>query len=283
MKTLEDIPCAHPQTIDEAVSLLAESPAPRIIAGGTDLIVQWQAGALPLPEKALSLLAIPELRGISRDGDLITIGANTTHAQIKTSPVIREGLPALAAAAATVGALQIQNRGTLGGNIANASPAGDTAPALLITDGHVIVTGPNGERRIALTDFFLDYRKIDLALGEFITRFELPALPAGSRELFRKLGTRGAQAISKTMAACRLRLHGNTIEHFAIAMGSVAPTTIRLPRLEKWITGQTLTPELIDEAEKRASDEVTPIADIRSTAQYRKWVSGRIVRGFLAS
>ena len=282
MKTLEHIHCYFPKTLDEALTLLADerSRGP-IIAGGTDIVVQWQAGAIPLPDCAISLYGIDELQQIIDMDDTLKIGAGVTHTQLRNSETVQRWLPALTAAAATVGAHQIQNRGTLGGNVANASPAGDTPPALLITDGTVTVASQKTTRTIPLAEFFLDYRKIDLQPDELICSFSLPKKPESSTELFRKLGTRGAQAISKVMAACRADLNGTTINHIAIAMGSVAATTVRLPQLEQWLMGKVINETTIAEAEQRAAEEVRPIADIRSTAEYRKWVSGRIIRGFL--
>ncbi|MBN1269731.1 MAG: xanthine dehydrogenase family protein subunit M [Kiritimatiellae bacterium] len=282
MHTLEHIDCLFPATLKEALTLLAdEATRGRLLAGGTDLLVQWQTGVLPLPERAISLVGLQELKGISESGDDIVAGALTTHAELRRSELVRRYLPALAAAAATIGGAQIQAQGTIAGNVANASPAGDLAPALLITGGRVVVAGSRGERTIPLESFFLGYRKIDSKPDELIARFILPKLPGGHVELFRKLGPRAAQAISKVMAACRARAAGGRIESFAVALGSVAPTAVRLKQLELWIAGKPLSEATIGEAEARASAEVAPIDDIRSTAEYRKWVSGRLVRGFL--
>jgi CO/xanthine dehydrogenase FAD-binding subunit len=145
----------------------------------------------------------------------------------------------------------------------------------------VIVAGAAGEREIPLATFFLGYRKIDLRPDELIVRFILPKLPAGYRESFLKLGPRAAQAISKVMGSYRGGMENGRATHFAIALGSVAPTAIRLSGVEKWIIGKAIDGKTLAEAEQRAAAEVKPIDDIRSTAEYRKWVSGRIVRHFL--
>ncbi len=282
MRFAEDIDCAFPRTLADALKLqAAEKTRGRLLAGGTDLMVQWSSGALPIDDRAVSLAAVPELRGLCEDGDRIVIGATATHAQIRSSALVRQHLPALAAAAATVGGAQIQARGTIGGNVANASPAGDLAPALLVTDGAVVVASASGEREIPLTKFYLGYRKIDLRPDEIIVRFVLPKMRDGERELFRKLGPRAAQAISKVMGACRARVVKGTVKSFAVALGSVAPVPSRLPEFESWIKGEAIGKKVLDEAERRVSESLKPIADIRSTAEYRKWVSGRIVRGFL--
>ena len=264
------------------MDLLAdENTRGSLLAGGTDLIVQWESGVLRAPERVISIKGLPELEGIREVEGCIHVGALVTHAELRRSALVRQHLPALAAAAATVGGPQIQALGTIAGNVANASPAGDLAPALLITDGSVVVAGVDGERAVKLTDFFLRYREIDLGPKELIVRFELPKRTNAQAEAFRKLGPRAAQAISKVMAAHRATVQGGMVQSCALAIGSVAPTVVRLPGFESWIVGKPLTEETFRAAEKKVAGEVRPIDDIRSTGEYRKWVSGRIVRGFL--
>jgi CO/xanthine dehydrogenase FAD-binding subunit len=282
MISFDDIPCWFPSSLREALEIQAdERRRATPLAGGTDLYVQWEAGARPRPVRALHLAGLPELTTITETAGAVVIGAVATHMQIRSSPLVRRHLPSLAAAAATVGGFQIQNRGTLGGSVANASPAGDLAPSLLITGGTVVVARAAGEREIPLRDFFTGYRAIDLKPDELIVRFALPKLGPGEREGFRKLGPRAAQAISKVMGAWRGRVEQGWVASFAVALGSVAPIAVRLGGLEEWIRGRPLTPDVVAEAERRAAAEVKPIDDIRSTAAYRQWVSGRIVRGFL--
>ena len=282
MNSMEDIELVTPQTLAEALKLQADEKTRGLpLAGGTDLMVQWEAGARPLVKFALNVKALPELAGIREDGDSLVIGASVTHAELRKSPRIQEYFPSLSAACATVGGAQIQALGTIGGSVANASPAGDLAPSLLVSGGTVVVASVKGEREIALTKFFTGYRKLDLRPDELIVRFVIPRLPRGHREGFRKLGPRAAQAISKVMGSYRAGVESGVIKSFAVALGSVAPTAIRLGKFEGWAMGKKLNESMIVEAEKRAADEVAPISDIRSTAEYRKWVSGRLVRGFL--
>ena len=282
MKSLEDINCTFPSSLNEALTLLAdEKTRGRLLAGGTDLMVQWASSLSPIPERVISVFGLPELCGITETEQDVLVGAAVTHADLRNSPVVRKYLPALAAAAATIGGTQIQVRGTIAGNVANASPAGDLAPALLVTDGFVVLASVSGERLVELTRFFLGYRKVDLRPDELIVRFVLPKLPKGARESFRKLGPRAAQAISKVMGSCRCRLEFGIVRQCAISIGSVAPVPVRLWELERWLAGKKLDEEVISEAEKRAAATVKPIDDIRSTAEYRQWVSGRLVRGFL--
>lgn len=284
IRSLEDVPCAFPDSLEEALKLLADvSSGTVILAGGTDLMVQWVSGVRSLPKRVVSVFHLKELRGISEDEDRIVIGAAETHATIRASPLVRKHLPALAAAAGVIGGWQIQSRGTIAGNAANASPAGDLPPAMMITDGSVVVASARGERTIPLPSFFKDYKKVALAPDELIVRFLLPKKPDGAHEAFHKIGPREAQAISKVVGACRLMLDPKTrmIMSSAIAFGSVAPTVVRLYELESWLEGQVLDEAVIDEAEQHARIEVHPIDDIRSTAEYRKWLVGRMVRGFL--
>ncbi|HOW96427.1 MAG TPA: FAD binding domain-containing protein [Kiritimatiellia bacterium] len=282
MRTVEDIEIRFPGSLAEALAWQAdEKTRGRPLAGGTDLMVQWESGVAAIPERAVSLWGLKELKGIRETPRGIEIGAMTTHTELRSSPLVREKLPALAAAAATVGGRQIQNRGTIAGNVANASPAGDLAPTLLITDGLATAASASGRRDIPLAKLFTGYRKLDVRADELLVSFTLPALPAGAREKFHKIGTRAAQAISKVMGACRVRVQNGTIVSLAVSLGSVAPVPVRLPELEQWIAGRRVDLNLLEEVERRASAEVHPIDDIRSTATYRKWVSGRLVRALL--
>ena len=280
MKITEKIDIRFPKTLADALRLQAdERTRGKLLAGGTDLMVQWASG-VPIPERATSLWNLPELSAIEIFGDCIEIGAGVTHAFLRDCKPIHRHLPALIAAAATVGAAQIQSRGTLGGNAANASPAGDTAPALLVSGGSVRLASLSGVRDVPLEKFWTAYRKIDARPDEIILAFRLPKRGRAA-ERFRKIGTRQAQAISKVMAASRILFRNNRIESAALALGSVAPTPVRLTQVEAFLAGQRLTPALIDEAEKLAQATVQPIADIRSSAEYRRWASGRLVRDAL--
>ena len=280
MKTTEHIDVRFPKTLAEALKLQAdERTRGKLLAGGTDLMVQWAAG-VPIPARATSLWNLPELSAIEITEDHIEIGAGVTHAFLRDCTQIHRHLPALIAAACTVGAAQIQTRGTLGGNAANASPAGDTAPALLVTGGSVLLASLSGTREVPLAQFWTAYRQIAARPDEIILAFRLPKR-GQAKERFRKIGTRQAQAISKVMAASRILLQKNRIVSAALALGSVAATPVRLAAVESFLAGQKLTPALVAEAEKLAQQTVTPIDDIRSTADYRRWASGRLVRDAL--
>ena len=280
MKTTETIDIRFPKTLAEAVRLQAsEKTRGKLLAGGTDLMVQWASG-VPVPARATSVWDLPELCAIEVFPDRIEIGAGVTHAFLGDAVQIHRHVPALIAAAATVGAKQIQARGTLGGNAANASPAGDTAPALLVTGGSVLLASLSGMREVPLAKFWTGYRQIAARPDEIIVAFRLPKR-GKAQERFRKIGTRRAQAISKVMAASRILVEKGTIQSAAIALGSVAPTPVRMGEVEAFLVGKKLSPKLIDEAETLAQATVKPIADIRSTAEYRRWASGRLVRDAL--
>jgi len=280
MKTTEKIDIRFPKTLAEALRLQArEETRGKLLAGGTDLMVQWASG-VPAPGRAISIWNLPELSSIEIFPGHVEIGAGVTHAFLCDCPQIRAHVPALVAAAATVGAKQIQARGTLGGNAANASPAGDTAPALLVTGGSVVLASLSGTREIPLSQFWTAYRQIAARPDEIIVAFRLPQ-KGKAQERFRKIGTRRAQAISKVMAASRIRVEKGIIQSAAIALGSVAPTPVRLGAVESFLAGKSLSPAVIDEAERLAQATVQPIADIRSSAEYRRWASGRLVRDAL--
>jgi CO/xanthine dehydrogenase FAD-binding subunit len=225
----------------------------------------------------LDLSRIDELRGISLETGALVLGARTTYTEIRRSALCREHLPALVEASATIGAAQIQNRGTLGGNVGNASPAGDTLPVLLAADATILVGGQRGEREIAAAEFFVDYRKTALEPDELILQVRFPLSPG--RELrFRKVGTRRAQAISKVVMALAWRdLGGHGWSDVRVALGSVAATPIRARATEAVLDGAGPTPQAADLAAETLAGELKPIDDVRSTADYRRTVAARIL------
>ncbi len=269
-----------PRHLFEAYERLAAGPT-RPIAGGTDIMVAITGELGPIPDRMLDLSHIDDLRGISLEATSLVVGARTTYTEIRRSALCREHLPALAEAAATIGAAQIQNRGTLGGNIANASPAGDTLPILLAADAVILVGGQRGEREIPAGEFFVDYRKTALAPDELILHVRFP-LPPGRELRFRKVGTRRAQAISKVMLALAWRSLGVPgWSDVRVALGSVAATPIRARATEAVLEGARPTPEIADLAAETLAGELRPIDDVRSTADYRRAVSARILHRLL--
>jgi xanthine dehydrogenase small subunit len=273
-------PIDTPRSLFEAYELLAVAPS-RPIAGGTDIMVAITGELGPIPERMLDLSRLEELRGISLEQGALLLGARTTYTEMRRSTLCREHLPALVEAAATIGAAQIQNRGTIGGNIANASPAGDTLPVLLAADAVVLVGGQRGEREVGIADFFVDYRKTALALDELILQVRIP-LPRGRSLRFRKVGTRRAQAISKVVMALAWQELGVAgWRDVRLALGSVAATPIRASATETVLEGARPTPEVADLAAETLAGELQPIDDVRSTAEYRRTVAARVLHRLL--
>jgi CO/xanthine dehydrogenase FAD-binding subunit len=272
----------RPRSGTEAIAIFAKSPNALPLAGGTDFMVAWNLGLFNGRE-VLDLSGVREWTKIKATPKSVLIGALATHRQIQDHPVIRKEFPSLVQACATIGAAQIQNRGTLGGNIANASPAGDTFPPLLVYEAVVHLASARGRRTMPVSEFFAGVKKTKIGRGELIEAIELPFLEKPPQsQLFRKVGTRLAQAISKTMAAGLLRRRKDgTVEDFRFALGSMAPTAVRLTEAEALVVGKKLAPSVIEEACRLLERNVSPIDDIRSTREYRLSVSRNILRRFL--
>jgi len=271
-------PVSSPRDLAAAFAALAAGTADmpvKPIAGGTDLMVSLSGELAPPPESVVDLWAVEALRGIAIDGDSLTLGALTTYTDIRRSALCREHVPAVVEAAATIGAAQIQNRGTLGGNIANASPAGDTLPVLLAADAVIVVGSEREERDVPAAEFWTGYRQTALAHDELILRIRLP-LAAGREMRFRKVGTRRAQAISKVVMAVAWQGDG-TWRDVRVALGSVAATPIRAAATESTLDGRRPTPETADAAAETLAGELAPIDDVRSTAEYRRLVAARVL------
>jgi CO/xanthine dehydrogenase FAD-binding subunit len=261
--------------------MLAAAPDALPLAGGTDLMVMWNGGALA-GRTFLDLTPIAAWSRIQASPKALVIGALATHTALIRHAVVRRRFPLLAAAAATVGGPQIQNRGTLGGNIANASPAGDTFPPLLVHDARVRIASAAGVREIPLAEVFAGPKRTTLAKGELIASVVLPIERKPTRELFRKVGTRAAQAISKTVVAGRVWMkRDGTIDELRFALGSMAPTARRLPTVEAYVRGRRPTDAVVREACALVAKDVAPIDDVRSTAAYRLAVSRNLLAAFL--
>ena len=280
LSTLEVV---RPRSLEHALALLHESQdGERLVplAGGTDLYVSLNAGVVP-GKRFLDLSGLRELRGVrKRDGGL-ALGALTTFSEIREHPGVRRRYPALAAAAAEIGAWQIQNRATLGGNIANASPAGDSLPVLLAFEAVVHARSVRGPRDVPFTGLFRGYRDLALEPDELITAVSLPE-PGRALHFFRKVGTRRAQSISKVVLCGLLGLgRDGRVDLVRIALGSVAPVTLRARRAEQVLLG--VRPSAAAAAAARAAllEDIAPIDDIRSDRDYRLLVSGNVLEQFL--
>ncbi len=266
-----------PKTLAEAQEFLARGATK--VAGATDLMVADRAAGR---EHAwiLNVLGIAELQGIRVDETGLNIGAASTFAEIRRSADVALHALALIEAAATIGAAQIQNRATIGGNIANASPVGDSLPALLALDAQIVLAGPQGRRTVPYETFHIRYHKTVLEAEELIERVVIP-LPAPKVQAFRKVGTRAAQAISKVVIGLGASRRGDVLRNVRLAMGGVAEIPIRLGQVEAIIESEPLSRELADAAAAVVENTISPIDDVRSTASYRRHVAGQLVRRLL--
>jgi xanthine dehydrogenase small subunit len=260
----------QPRTLGEALAMLRDDGPLVPLAGCTDVYVALEFGTLPA-RRFMDLSRLRELRGIEALDGGLRIGAGATYTEIIRSPLVAGRLPMLQAASREVGGVQIQNRGTLGGNVANASPAGDSLPVLAAADAVVVLRSADAERRVPFNDFHTGYRASVLQPDELIVAFEIP--PVEGEQWFRKVGTRAAQAISKVVMAA---VKGPRPR---IAIGSVAPTVVRARRTEEALASGAS----IDEAQRIFGEEISPIDDIRSTADYRRRVAINLLGRWWAS
>lgn len=260
----------RPRSVREALVILRDDGPVVPLAGATDLYVSLNFGTLAAT-RFLDLWPLEPLRRIEMRGDVLSLGALATYTTLTRSRLVNQRLPMLVDAARQVGGVQIQNRGTIGGNIANGSPAGDTLPVFAAVDAVIVARSAGAERRIPFSEFYTGYRANVLRADELIVAVEIPAVPG--RQWFRKVGTRAAQAISKVVMA------GVRSDAPRIALGSVGPVVLRARQAERALaTGQG-----IDAAVAALAAEITPIDDIRSTAEYRRTVAQNLVRQFWAA
>jgi xanthine dehydrogenase small subunit len=257
----------EPRSLADALKSLRDDGPLVPMAGCTDLYVSLNFGTLK-DARFLNLWRLPALRTIEMRGGLLSIGALATHTDLIRSALVRRRVPMLAAAAREVGGVQIQNRGTIGGNVANASPAGDTLPVLAAAEATVVLRSTSGTRRIPFTQFYTGYRQTVRRPDELIVALEIPAIRG--RQCFRKVGTRAAQAISKVVVAAVVG------DRPRIALGSVAPTVVRATRTEAALAAGAS----IEDAQQTLVDEIAPIDDIRSTAEYRRRVAANLLALF---
>ncbi len=278
---LPDYELKIPANVGEALRLLNDEPGIwRPFAGGTDLMVLLEAGKLA-HKRFVSLWSLPELRGIEASDSHVTIGAMTTYSQIQRHDVLRAEFPLLGEAANLTGAIAIQNRGTIGGNIANASPAADSLPALMVYEAELELISAGGSRVVPYVGFHTGYKTTLMREDELIRAIRLPRLTAGWRQHSRKVGTRKAQAISKVCIAAMAKLDGVTINDIRLAYGSVAPTPVRAWKTEVALKGRKLDSATIQTARAELLNELKPIDDIRSTADYRSRVAANLLVEFL--
>jgi len=272
-----------PRDLTETLDRMAKQPgAWKPFAGGTDLMVLLEAGKLP-HKKFLNIWNLAELRGIETGADHVTLGALTTYTEVRRHEILAREFPLLCRAAAETGSVATQNRGTLGGNIANASPAADSPPALLVYDAEIEIVSASGVRWIPYQQFHSGYKQMDLQPAELIRRVRVPRNKNAWRQYFRKVGTRRAQAISKVCFAAAARMDPGRIGDVRIVLGSVAPTALRAVRTEEVLRGQRPEPAILKVAQDALAREIAPIDDIRSTLRYRRAVARNLLAEFIES
>ena len=259
----------QPQTLEDALALLAaHAENARIVAGGTDVMVELSRGLRPT-DTLIDITAVPGLRRIRLDDGMVSLGGLTTHNDVIASPLCRERARPLAQACWEVGAPQIRTRGAVAGNIVTASPANDTITPLIALGAELVLLSARGERTISLDEFHLGVRRTALAPDELVRAIRFPALRDDQRGRFVKLGLRRAQAISVIDAALVLTFDGESVSDARIALGSLAPTIVRARDAEAFLAGKRLTAETASEAAHLACAAVSPIDDVRGGAAYR--------------
>ncbi len=270
---MKDFTYLAPTTLDEAVALLAEHRGrAKILAGGTDLVLQLQDG-LWAPDYVVDVCRIPELNVLSYDPQAgLTLGAATPLRRVETSPLIRETYPHLATAAGEIGSVQIRNRASFGGNICTATPSADGIPALISLEATARVASVRGERRIPLRDFFTGVRQTVLEPDELLVDLRVPAPGRYTSGAYVKLDTRPQMdlAIVGVAATVTLAAANGPIEKAVICLGAVAPTPIRVPEAEEILAGRVVTDDLLAQAGQAAARAARPISDVRASAAYRR-------------
>jgi CO/xanthine dehydrogenase FAD-binding subunit len=278
------LPAYHleaPRDFSDALERMAREPGVwQPFAGGTDLMVSLEAGKLA-HRNFLSIRNFRELRGIEADRQYVSLGALATYTEIRGHSVLAQEFPLLCRAAAETGGIATQNRGTIGGNIANASPAADTPPALLVYDADLELVSAKGSRWVPYRNFHSGYKQMDLRSDELIRRIRLPRAKTGWKHYYRKVGTRRAQAISKVCFAGAALVESGRIRDVRIALGSVAPAVLRAHQTEKILRGEQLSHPALELAQKVLGREIAPIDDMRSTARYRLRVAQNLLAEFL--
>jgi len=271
-----------PKTLPEAYAYLQElNGCAKLLAGGTDLMVQLHDRVAVAPAY-LNSWNLSELHGIDDGGDYLRLGALTTYTQMIKSPLVKQHCPILIDAAKTVGGAQIQNRGTIGGNIVNASPAGDTLPILAACEAQLELGSHRGIRVVLFNEFYTGYRQTILAPDELVIAVRIPKKSPDEKLFFQKVGSRQALVISKVVVGCKAEVDNEKrIRSIGFGVGSVAPTVIRLRQTEALLQNQILTEALIENARASAMQEVKPITDVRSTEDYRRKIAGNLVTKFL--
>ena len=270
---------AAPTTVAEALRLLAEKgPGARVLAGGTDLIIRMRHG-LVKPSAIIHLGGIAALRVITYKPETgLSIGAAATLAEVAGHPDIRRRYPAVASAAGETANVQVRNLGTVGGNLCNAAPSADNAPVLMALGAEMVLAGPQGERRVALEQFFKGPGQTVLEPGEILIAIQVPPPPPHSGASYQQVSARGRVDICAASVGAAVVFEGETCQDVRIFLGAVGPTPLRALLTEDLIRGKAWKPELIAQAGEKAAGEARPITDMRASADYRRQMVGVLTR-----
>lgn len=266
----------QPLKLAEALTFLSVFPGPvHILAGGTDLLVNMRKGQIK-PEGIVDLSKIEELKTISQEGNNLSIGALVTFSELAAHPLVQELIPVLACGAKAVGSPQIRNRGTVGGNIANASPAADLVPVLVALDGVAVIAKQNGLRKVPVAELIVGPYKTSLEPGEIIIRIEVNVPPKGTGMAYKKVGRRNALAISRLNGVCLLKLEDEIIKDVSLVIGSATPTPHRFTDVEEYLVGKNISQELLEEAGVMAREHVLAVTGKRPSSNYKLPVVERL-------
>ena len=298
---MTDMRYMRPRSLKEALEMLGEhSPGAKLLAGGTDLIPLFRAARyssesslaglgsaggckcgdcriVPFPDVLVDVGGLDEIKGIRRSDGFLEVGAATVIADIASDPLLNEEVPILAAGAGSIGNPLIRNRATIGGNLASAAPCADTAPPLLALDAIVQLASPEGRRQIPIADYFLEYRTTSIRETEMITGLLIPIPSERSAGSFEKVRLRRSGAISVASVAVMLELDAATCLKARIALGSVAPIPLRAAAVERALEGRRIEGEVARACSRLVQQHISPIDDIRGSADYRRWVTEAVV------
>ncbi len=278
---LPEIEYVRVSELDEALRLLSRKEDVKVLAGGTDLVVDMKIGRYR-PKTVIDISGIKDLRYIVDEGDKVRIGALTRMQDIVESPVIREKLPVLAEAVSMLGSWQIRNMATVGGNLCNASPAADSAPPLLVHEARIKLASIEGTREIPITEFFVGPRKTAMYKTELLQEVIVPYDADFAKSYsYVKLGRRNAFTLSVVAVATVLKVRDGVFEDVRIALNAVAPTPVRARSVESFLKGRKVGSEAIEKASELVLNDISPISDVRASAEYRKHASKILVKDTL--
>ena len=277
MRPLPGFNLHRPTSLGEALELMGALKSVKPIAGGTDLLPLMRDRAITV-EDIVDIRGLHELKGITVEDGTLRIGALTTLTEVLESPLVAEKASVLREAVGHIGSVQTRNQGTLAGNICNASPAADSAPALMVIGAQARVSSARGVRRVPVEELFAGPKMNSLGKDELVTEILIPELPSGSGAAFEKLGRRRGITLAVVNAAAYLAMDGKKCVDARIALGAIAATPIRLPEVEAAYKGRELTPEAIEESSRACYALVNPVDDVRASADYRREMACVLVK-----